>query len=292
MTGYARVRKAFPFGEVFINIRSVNHRGLDLRFHHSMELDPLDPKLRAMVKRRISRGHLDIYIDVTQEQEPVPVRINRGIVSAFIMAFRSLQQEFHLPGQPDLNVALRIPGVFQAVHETELPAELTQAVVEAFEEALELLVQFREREGQELVVEFRQRIAIITQEIAHMERIRSEALPALKDRLRQRIAALLEGSSVDEARVLQEAAILAEKTDITEELARLRIHSEELTSLLDSDQEVGKKLDFLLQEMQREINTTLAKSSSIDEFGVKLTSHALTVKAEIEKLREQVMNIE
>ncbi len=292
MTGYARVRKPLADGEIALSIKSLNHRGLDLHFHLPSEFDPFEAALRATVKRFIARGHLDIRISRGQAQAAAAASWNREAVEAYLGAFRQISAAYGLSGQPDLNSALRIPGMLGDSSDVEPDPQTEAMLVEMMTEAIGILNDFRMREGSELASVMLERNAAIRQAAARMEEIRSRALPAFQARLEERLRELLEGVNVEPQRLTQEAAILADRSDIGEEIARLKIHSGQLQALIEGGGEVGKKLDFLLQELNRETNTVLSKTNGIGETGIDLAELALAVKSDIEKIREQALNIE
>jgi len=291
MTGYARVRKLVSDGEIAITVKSVNHRGLDLHFHLAPELDPFEPAMRSLVKSRVTRGHLQIQISFLRAGGGIRATLNRPLLEAYLHAFEQARAEFNLDSRPDLNAALRVPDMFQAAS-VELDAGLEQALAAAMEESLEALNTFRRREGAEIAAELKTRTSAVRRHAAEMEKIRTQATAAFHRRLKQRLGELLRGAGVEPQRLAQEAALLAERSDISEELARLKTHAAELEELLKAGGEVGKKLDFLLQEMNRESNTILSKTSGLAEIGLKITELALAAKAEIDKIREQSLNLE
>jgi uncharacterized protein (TIGR00255 family) len=290
MTGFARVRKALPEGELVISLKSVNHRGLDLHFHMPAELDPFENALRQLIKTEMARGHVQINMKfdrATAQQASV----NRAMLDAYLAAFYRASRELGIPGEPDLNAALRIPGMFQAEGAGE-DASLEPALVAVAEEALALLNAFREREGAAIVDELRRRCAAIREAAERLEDLRGQALQAFHKRLTERLTELLNGAAIDPQRLAQESAILAERSDVAEELMRLKTHAGQLDEILASGGEIGKRLDFLLQEMNRETNTLLSKTSGLGGLGLAITEQGLTVKAEIEKIREQSLNLE
>lgn len=291
MTGYARIRKTFEQGEVVASLKSVNHRGLDLHFHMSSELDPFENALRTVLKRHLLRGHVQIQVRFVSSQDASAARWDHALLESYLGAFREAAARYGLPGAPDLNAALRMPGMFEPA-QTEPDPALEQLLVAAVEEAIQALNQFREREGAAIAAEMRTRNRTVQQCAAEMEAIRSRALPNFQARLEERLADLLKGAQLDPQRLAQEVAFLADRSDISEELTRLKVHAAELEQLLANGGEVGKKLDFLLQELQREANTVLSKSSGVGETGLPLTALGLKVKAEIEKIREQALNLE
>ncbi|MBI3470451.1 MAG: DUF1732 domain-containing protein, partial [Candidatus Solibacter usitatus] len=198
----------------------------------------------------------------------------------------------HLEGQPDVNSALRIPGMLRIDAAPEIGPDLEKTLLGAMEEALATLNTVREREGAAIAAEMRGRCTAITGHAAEMEEIRSRATPEFQKRMKERLRNLLRGAGIEPQRLAQEAALLADRSDIAEELMRLKTHAGQLSALLDDGGEIGKRLDFLLQEMNREANTILSKTGGLGELGLKITDLALAAKAEIDKIREQSLNLE
>ncbi len=293
MTGFAQVRRTIGGGEVFLSVKTVNHRGLDVHLHLPPELDALETALRKAIKDRLARGHVQLNLTWNRSNgSTADSGLNRPLLEAYLAAFEQAQREFHLPGSPDLNVAFRIPGMFRTDAAPELTEELESSLVAALEEALNGLNCFREREGGEIAAEILERCAGIQQAVRRMEEIRGGALPAFQKRLQERLGELLRGVSLEPQRLAQEAALLADRSDISEELIRLKTHASELEQLIRAGGEVGKKLDFLLQEMNREANTILSKTGGLGDLGLTITERALAVKSEIDKIREQSLNLE
>lgn len=291
MTGYARVRKLNGDAEIVVSVKSVNHRGLDVHFRMPGELDPFENALRNAVKRKVVRGHVQVSVRVASARAGAAASLNRPLLETYLASFRAVAQEYGIPGEPDLNAALRVPGMFETSEE-EPNAEMERMLVQALDEALDILNQFRTREGGEISAEMRERNAGVMASARRMEEIRAGVLPEFQLRLSEKITELLASPGLDPQRLAQEAAFLADRSDISEELTRLKVHSTQLESLLSGAGEVGKKLDFLLQEMHRETNTILSKSTAVGEAGLEITDLALGVKAEIEKIREQGLNLE
>jgi uncharacterized protein (TIGR00255 family) len=292
MTGFSRIQSSGPRGELVITLKSLNHRGLDLHFHLPPELDPFEGSMRACIKRSVTRGHLDVRAFLTSAQTTDGGTLNEPLFRAWLSAFRKASTDENLGAVPDLNQAFRIPGMFGVPSEPAFDAALEGPVIETLEAALDALNGFRAREGEELTSVIRLHNQAITKSCGELEEIRSRAVPSFQTRLNERLRDLLRGSNVDPQRLAQEAALLADRSDIGEEIARLRIHSRQLDGMLDSGGEVGKKLDFLLQEMNRETNTILSKTTGIGELGLRITDLALAAKADIEKIREQALNLE
>lgn len=292
MTGFARVRIPFGAGEVVCSLKSVNHRGLDLHFHLAPELDALENEIRGVIKAAVARGHIQIHVSLVRAAASGPAPLNWGLLDTYMRAFEEASARYGVEGKPDLNSALRIPGMFTSGEEEELDEETTAAVLAAAGEAVVILNQFREREGAAMAAEMRQRCSSIISLAGRMEGIREGAVSAFHKRLKEKLADLLKGAATDPQRLAQEAAVLADRSDIAEELIRLRTHAGQLEQILAGDGEVGKKLDFLLQEMNRESNTILSKTGGLGDLGLTITELALAAKSEIDKIREQSLNLE
>ncbi len=291
MTGYARARKAEGAYDVTLSVKSVNHRGLDIHFRMPPELDPFEPALRAAAKRSVARGHLQVQVKYTTTGDTAPALVNEAMLGAYMDAFHRMSAVHGLTGQPDLNSAFRIPGMFDTA-EGEPDAALEAILVAAFEEAAAGLNAFREREGREIVADMLARTKVILDLARRIDAMRGRATTEFQARLAEKMGELLKNATLEPQRLAQEVAYLADRTDVSEELTRLKVHSVQLHDLLDGGGEIGKKIDFLLQEMHRETNTILSKSTGVGEIGIEISDLALAVKAEIEKIREQGLNLE
>jgi uncharacterized protein (TIGR00255 family) len=293
MTGFARVQRSTPQGEISVSLKSVNHKGLDPHFHLEADLDDFEGGLRASLKKAVLRGHVDVRCSVVRPGDEAAGGLNGPLMHACLAAFRKMAREGGLDNaQPDLNQLMRLPGMFGAAVEAAPNPGVEKPLLAAFEEALEVLNQFRSREGAELAGLIHDHNRAIAADAAEMAEIRSRAIPAFHNRLTEKLNELLANSALDSQRIAQEAALLADRSDIGEEISRLQIHSRQLDEILNAGGEVGKKLDFLLQEMNRETNTVLSKTSGIGELGLRITDLALRAKAGIEKIREQALNLE
>ena len=296
MTGYAQARAETPELALRVSIKSVNHRFLDLKMRVPEGLELYEPRLRQAVRERIHRGHVEIQVSA-EPRTAATVQVNQELVKAYLRAAEALRQETRAAADVDVVALLRLPGVISgtgvAVPQTEEHQEqLGRALEDCLREALGKLDEMRRTEGAHLVDELRKRLTKIDGE-ADQVRVLAETLrPAFARRLDARLKELLSGVSLEPARLAQEAAVLAERSDISEELERLRSHLAQFLSLLRNAGEIGKKLDFLLQEMHREANTLLSKTPGVDSEALAITGLALEIKSDIEKLREQVQNIE
>ncbi len=293
MTGFARVRHPLGDGEVVVSIKTVNHRGLDIHIHASSAADPFENAIRGAIKGKLARGHVDVRIGLPEAARGKgAICLDRTMLAAYLNAFDQAAEEHGLTSVPDLNTAMAIPGMFGEATTSDPPPETEAVVLEALSAALLELNAFRAREGSEIAAEMRGHNRLVAEAAEVIEGIRAGAGPAFQARLAERLADLLKTVQIEPQRLAQEAAILADRSDVGEEVARLKIHSAQLAALLDGGGEVGKKIDFLLQEMNRETNTILSKTSGIGEIGLKISDLALGAKAAIEKIREQSLNLE
>lgn len=290
MTGFAQVKGQVNGQLGFtLSLKSVNHRFLDIHFRLPSESDDLEMKLRRRLKERLARGHVELTLNIERGVSE-GWSLNRVMVGGYLQAFRAAAAEFGLAAEPDLNAVLRLPGAL----ETEaLPVDggMEGAVLAKLEEALSRLNQMREEEGRGTERELRQRMDHVQQATEAVAKHRQAMLQNYVERLKTRLQELV-GSQIEPERILQEAALLVDRSDIQEELVRLDTHVKHLLGLLDQGGEVGKKLDFLLQEMNREANTLLSKTSGLAGEALQITELGLSMKADIEKAREQVQNLE
>ena len=293
MTGYAQAQRAENGYTMRLSIRSVNHRFLDLHARVPEGFEPLEPRIRQLVRERVRRGHLDVTLRY-EPSGPAAVTINQDVAAAYVQAVNGLREQFAIHGEPDLASILRLPGVIgpAAASLDEELAKLEEVMAGCLTEALDKLDRMREHEGDVLRDEMLGRLASISGLAAKVSALAERARPAFAKRLETRLKELLAETQLDPTRIVQEAAIAAERSDISEELTRLASHVRQFESLLSTVADVGKKLDFLLQEMQREANTLLSKTPGTETEGLEITKLGLEIKSEIEKLREQVQNIE
>lgn len=292
MTGFARVRRSTDGTEIVLSVKSVNHRALDLHFHCPPELDALENDMRSLVRRKLTRGHIEVRASLTHLGASAGMSVNKALLDSYVQAFREAAAEYRVSTEPDLNAALRLPGMFGEESEHELQTETQQAVMCALNEALDSLNSVREREAADIVHLMLRHNDAIRRTASELGNIRSRAMPLLEARLSDRLRDLLRGQSIEPQRLAQEVAMLVDRSDVSEEIARLDIHAVQLAALLTGGGEIGKKLDFLLQEMNRETNTILSKTTGIGEIGLRITDLALGAKADIEKIREQSLNLE
>jgi uncharacterized protein (TIGR00255 family) len=305
MTGFSQVRgeiqrpddSPVPSGSAQSNgrmafalsLKSVNHRFLDLHFRLPSGTDSLEMQLRRLLKEKMGRGHVEISLSLERSSNET-FSINREIIGGYIAAFRAAAAEFSIAATPDLNAVLRIPGALDSANETA-DGDIEAAVMARVGEALDRLNQMREEEGRGIARELRERMVHLAEASKSVQQHRRAVLQNYSERLQSRLQELL-GSTIDKERVLQEAALLVDRSDIQEEIVRLENHVQHFLGLLEQGGEIGKKLDFLLQEMNREANTLLSKTSGLAGEALKITEAGLAMKSEIEKSREQVQNLE
>ena len=290
MTGFAQVKSQAGEGVSFtLSLKSVNHRFLDPQLRLPPDLEELEMKLRRLLKERLARGHVELTLAV-EHKGGEGFEFNRELVGGYVAAFRRAAAEFGAQGEPDLNSVFRMPGALGGA--ASLNGDFEGAVLACVEKAIEKLNVMREHEGRGMEADLRKRLKHLEDATAEVTKLRSVVSRAVMEKVRTRMKELLENASVDEDRVLQEAAILAERSDIQEELVRLQTHIEHFRKLLETGGEVGKKLDFLLQEFNREANTLLSKTTGVTGEALRITELGLLMKSEIEKCREQVQNLE
>lgn len=290
MTGFGRGSATGDNFNISVDMKTVNNRFLDVHIRADNQLAAIEAIVRRRIGERLSRGRVDCDITLDRTME-VTYQVNRPLIAGFIEAMRAIQREFALTGEPDVNLLARLPGAMQPLRE-DLSEAMTQGVEQAITEALTELDRMRTEEGAALAAEMRARLDQIEELMPVIEAVTEGQLDAYRARLQKRISELLmrdnlESIELDQGRLAQEVAYLADRSDISEELARLRSHVAQFRAGLDGEGEVGKRLDFLLQELNREANTVLSKSTDLI-----IKEAALAIKAEIEKLREQVQNVE
>lgn len=294
MTGYASLRGSTQDAVAFtLTIKSVNHRFLDLHLRLPSFCDALDIPIRRSLKENLKRGHIEITLQV--ERRPgAEVKLNTSLLETHLRAFRRAAESYGLVAEPDLNAMLRIPGMMATESGGAEEIEgLEAAVLSQMEPLVAKLNEVRMQEGAALAAELRASMHRLRVWAEEMAKLRSGVRELQFERLQSRLRELTQGVPVTEERLLSEAAVLAEKSDIEEEIVRLRTHVERFVAMLEEGGELGKRLDFLLQELNREANTMLSKSGgAAGENSLRMTELGLEIKAEIERSREQVQNLE
>lgn len=289
MTGFGRATVAEHNFSITVELKTVNNRFLDVNLRMSNELQSLESDIKRMIGNRLSRGRVDVNLQYERNDETT-YELNRPLITGFLSAMRSMKDEFQLSGEPDLNVIARLPNVIVPSKSDAIP-EFFAAIETVFAAALDDLEKMREKEGGLLAEELSSRLNNIEGRLPAIENEASKVSDEFLERLTKRIDDMLSRSesqiSVDQGRLAQEVAYLADRADISEEITRLQTHIEHFRSIMGEDKDVGKRLDFLTQELNREANTVTSKTNNM-----VVKENALAIKSEIEKIREQVQNIE
>ena len=289
MTGFGRGAVTEENFAVSVEIKTVNNRFLDLNLRLGNELQSLEGNLKRLIQNRLSRGRIDVFINYERTSEIV-YELNRPLISGYLSALKEMQNEFSLSGEPDLNLIARLPNSLQTKTE-DVSDDFTDGIETAVKLALDELENMREVEGASLKKELESRLWEIEKQLPKIEAEMKTVADEYRLRLNKRITHLLEKSEseieIDQARLAQEVAYLADRSDISEEITRLKSHIEQFRAIMSEEKEVGKRLDFLTQEFNREANTIASKTNNL-----VVKESALNIKSEIEKMREQVQNVE
>ena len=288
MTGYGRAVETVNGREFTVEIRSVNNRYLDCTVKLPRSFSFAEEAVKAAVKAAVSRGKVDVFISVRSETEAdVQVTLNKPVVEGYLAAMRQMVADYGVKDDISVSVLSRMSDVFVVdkpkADEDQLKADLLSVV----DKALLAYDAMRITEGLALENDLRSRAATILELVAQVEELNPKTVSDYRKRLEEKMREVLENKSIDESRILTEAAIFADKVAVDEETVRLRSHLEQMDAMLSGNGGIGRKLDFLLQEMNREANTTGSKCTD-----VKVARIVVDIKAELEKIREQTQNIE
>jgi len=289
MTGYGKGTVNGDDFSVSVDLKTVNNRFLDIHLRVGSELSALETTIKRRISSRLSRGRVDVTVSIERSAQ-VAYELNRPLIAGYVSALKQMQQDFGIGGDLDINVLARIPGALQPAR-NGIDERMIAALEQAVDQALDELEKMRQQEGAALCNELRERLQKIEALVPTIESAAEGLADAYRLRLQKRIGELLNRGGqvveIDPARLAQEVAYLADRSDVSEEMVRLRSHLTQFHDALDSETETGKMLDFLLQELNREANTTLSKSTDL-----AIKEAGLAIKAEVEKLREQVQNVE
>jgi uncharacterized protein (TIGR00255 family) len=290
MTGFGRGTAQGEDFSAAVDLKTVNNRFLDVHLRAGPELSSVEALVRRRIGERLSRGRVDVNVSLERTGE-VSYELNRPLIGGFIQAVRDMQREFGLAGEPDVSLLARLPGAMQPTRDG-VSEEMLQGVEQALAQALDELEAMRQQEGAALAAEMSARLDEIERHLPVIESLSGEQVENYRARVYKRISELLardglEIVELDQGRLAQEVAYLADRSDITEETARLRSHVAQFRAAIAEEGDTGKRLDFLLQEFNREANTVLSKSTDL-----AIKEAALAIKAAVEKLREQVQNVE
>ena len=289
MTGYGLGRAQSTSSTIEVSLRSVNGRYLETRFHLPREFIAFESDLKKILSKYIQRGTLDIFVSrrLKPNAKKTEVSVNTALAKQYMKAFQKLSKELKLTSHIHLEHFARLPEVLKLEEETAVSISEKKTLIQAFEKACQAADSERKREGKSLKSDLEKLLDQLEDQVAQVQKLREEANQNLHQKFEQRIKAKFSGIEVDSARLSQEIVLQLDKTDINEELSRLKEHIKNYRQLLSEDESQGKKMDFYTQELLREVNTIGSKSSLS-----KLTQIVVQAKTFIERLREQVQNVE
>lgn len=288
MTGYGRSQKILNGRDILVEIRSVNHRYYEYSSRIPRSYSYIDEKLKTLLKSGISRGKVEASVTINNiEGRDIVIGINKSAAEGYIAALRSVSAELGLKDDLKLSNLIKLPDIFTVQKAPDNEEQLWEDVSPVASEALEAFISMRCSEGERLKADVLEKAANIEKSIGEVERLSPVTVENYRNKLRARLEEILESRDIDEQRILTEAAVFAEKIAVDEETVRLKSHIAQLRTMLDSGEAVGRKLDFLVQEMNREVNTIGSKAQDLNIAGI-----VVDIKAEIEKIREQIQNIE
>lgn len=288
MTGFGRAKTSENGLNITVELKSVNHRYFEFTSRLPKGYMFLDEKLKTFCQQNISRGKLEAAVIIEDNSEGAAiVEVNAAYADAYLAAIKDMAQRYHIKNDVKMSALVSNPELFTVKKQT-LPEEtVTEAVLKTAKEAMESFISMREAEGERLKKDVKTRTYFILKSVAFIEERSPETVKAYRERLEQKIKELIGDVQVDEQRLLTETAIFADKVAVAEETVRLKSHIKQFCSLLEGDEPIGRKLDFIVQEMNREANTIGSKAQDIE-----IAHTVVDIKSEIEKIREQIQNIE
>jgi uncharacterized protein (TIGR00255 family) len=289
MTGFGAGRALSRKSQIEVSLRAVNGRFLETRFHLPREFHPFESDLKKVLERYIERGTVDVFVSrkLKAGESHVKVVLNKDLAQQYFNAYRELSRQLKSKTEIHVESIARLPEVLKIESETDISKDEKKALLEAFEKACRACDLERKREGKSLLKDLEQLLSNLEKEVSEIQAVREEANQGLMQKFEQKIKSRLHGLEIDSSRLSQEVVLQIDKTDINEELTRLREHLKNYRNLLHVSGGLGKKLDFYTQELLREVNTIGSKSSLS-----KLTQIVVMAKTNIERLREQVQNVE
>ncbi len=288
MTGYGRDQQLLHGRSITVEIRSVNHRYFEFSCRAPRGCAFLEDRLKRSLQSAISRGKVEVSLTLqTIESRHTSVAVDHALAGQYLTALRALGEEYSLPDDLTLSSVARLPDVFTLCRDEEDEEELAADVLQVLQNALDRFVAMREVEGERLRADVLSRVVTMEEHLSFVEERSPQTVMEYRARLTAKLTELLNGAVPDEARILTEAAIVADRLAVDEETVRLRSHFAQLRRIMESTEPVGRKLDFLVQEMNRETNTIGSKCSD-----TAIAGHVVEMKSEIEKIREQIQNIE
>lgn len=288
MTGFGRGEDTIGGRHIVFEIKSVNHKYFEFNSRIPRGYLFLEDKLKAYIQGKISRGKVDVFLQIeTLEETDVQVLVNHSLASAYVTALQELKERYQLPDEPSLALLSKYSDIFSVHKAPEDEDAVWEAVRQVADQAIASFLKMREAEGARLKADILEKAGEIVALVDQVERHTPETVEHYRERLKAKIEELLQDNRFDEQRVLTEVAIFVDKVAVDEETVRLRSHFQQLQRLVDSDGPVGRKIDFLVQEMNREANTIGSKS-----VNSQIAYLVVDIKALIEKIREQVQNVE
>lgn len=288
MTGYGRCEETVGGRRITVELKSVNHKYFEFSPRVTRGYGFLEDKLKSYVQSRVARGKIDLFLSIeTLEDADVVVSVNHSLAAGYIAALREITERYKLPDTVTVNSLSRYSDIFSVHKAPEDEEAIWAAVQPVAEKAVDAFIAMRETEGSRLYEDVMARAAVILELVGKIEARSPETVKAYRERLEMKLREVLSDTAIDERRILTEAAIFADKVAVAEETVRLRSHFEQLKSLLGAEEPSGRKMDFLVQEMNRETNTIGSKASDS-----QIAYMVVDIKAEIEKIREQIQNIE
>lgn len=288
MTGFGRERAAFEEREILVEIRSVNHRFYEFTARTPRAYGYLDEKLKSLLGGKITRGKVEVSVYIyNKEGVNADITVNKEIAHGYLDALRAAAPELEVEDDLKLSDIMHLPDLFTVVKTQENEEQVWEQVKQTAERALEKFVEMREVEGVKMHDDIASRLGFIEQMVKSVEERSPKVNDLYREKLYAKLTELLKDRNIDDSRVLTEAAIFSEKTAVDEETVRLHSHIAQFRTLINSSEPVGRKLDFLVQEMNREVNTTGSKCSDLE-----ITKTVVDLKSEIEKIREQIQNVE
>ncbi|WP_455014613.1 YicC/YloC family endoribonuclease [Hominenteromicrobium sp.] len=288
MTGYGRCEETVGGRRITVELKSVNHKYFEFSPRVTRGYGFLEDKLKTYVQSRVARGKIDLFLSIeTLEDADVIVSVNHSLAAGYIAALREITDRYKLPDTVTVNSLSRYSDIFLVHKAPEDEEAIWAAVKTVLEKAVDAFIAMRETEGRRLYDDVMSRAAVILELVGKIEARSPETVKEYRERLEAKLREVLSDTTIDEQRILTEAAIFADKVAVAEETVRLRSHFEQLKALLNAEEPSGRKMDFLVQEMNRETNTIGSKASDS-----QIAYMVVDIKAEIEKIREQIQNIE
>ncbi len=288
MTGFGRAKETVSGLDITVEIKSVNHRFFEFSSRVPRAYQFLDEKLKTFCGKSIVRGKAEVSVTVADNtQSGTVVEIDRGLADAYMKALGRLAREYRIKNDVKVSSLMSVPGIFKVTQNTADDDTVIAAVLQVAQSALDSFIKMRTAEGERLADDVKKRTDLILEKVAFIEARSPKTVKEYRERIEQKIRELIGDTAVDEQRLITETAVFADKVAVDEETVRLRSHISQLCALLDNGGAVGRKLDFIVQEMNREANTIGSKAQDIE-----IAHTVVDIKAEIEKIREQIQNIE